>query len=93
MRTSSRAFATAASALLALAALQPAAYAQEYPVKPVRVINAYAAGGPNDLTLRPIAQRLSEVFGQQVIVENKAGANGKALYDEAVALLKKYDKY
>ncbi len=65
------------TALAGLALMLPGlSAAQDYPVKPIRVVNAYAAGGPNDLTVRPIAQHLSEVFGQQVIVENRPGANG-----------------
>ena len=66
------------SALLCLSlfAISQSTLAQDYPTKPIRIVNAYAAGGPNDLTLRPITQYLSGVFGHQVIVENKAGANG-----------------
>src|SRR5262245_246974 len=54
-----------------LAAL-PAA-AQNYPVRAVRVIVPYAAGGNTDFTARAIAAKLTEVFGQQVIVDNRPG--------------------
>jgi tripartite-type tricarboxylate transporter receptor subunit TctC len=50
----------------------PAA-AQNYPVRPVRVIVPFTAGGNTDLTARSIGARLSEVFGQQVVVENRPG--------------------
>jgi tripartite-type tricarboxylate transporter receptor subunit TctC len=56
----------------ALAAALPAA-AQNYPVRPVRVIVPFTAGGNTDLTARAIGVRLSEVFGQQVVVENRPG--------------------
>lgn len=66
---------TAAAALLALAGLLPQAHAAEYPDKPVRIIVPYAPGGGADTAARAIGQRLSEVFGQSFIVENKAGAS------------------
>ena len=60
---------------LALAALLAAAStaAQNYPVRPVRVIVPFTAGGNTDLTARTIGARLSEVFGQQIVVENRPG--------------------
>lgn len=54
---------------------QPAAN-QAFPQKPVRIIVAYSAGGPTDVVARVIAQKLSEKWGQQVIVDNRAGASG-----------------
>jgi tripartite-type tricarboxylate transporter receptor subunit TctC len=56
----------------ALIAALPAA-SQNYPVRPVRVIVPYAAGGNTDFTARAIGAKLSEVFGQQVIVDNRPG--------------------
>ena len=47
-----------------------------YPTKPVRIIASQSAGGGVDAVARLVAARLSEVFGQQVIVDNRAGANG-----------------
>jgi tripartite-type tricarboxylate transporter receptor subunit TctC len=58
-----------AAALLAAAS----AAAQNYPVRPVRVIVPFAAGGNTDITARAIGVRLSEVFGQQIVVENRPG--------------------
>jgi tripartite-type tricarboxylate transporter receptor subunit TctC len=64
-----------ASALL-LASLT--ATAQTYPTKPVRIVSAFAAGGTNDVIARIISQKLTELLGQQFIVENKAGGGGVA---------------
>ena len=64
------------SPLLAFAAALIAALpvaAQNYPSRPVRVIVPYAAGGNTDFTARAIAVKLTEVFGQQVIVDNRPG--------------------
>ena len=58
------------------AAALAAGYAQDYPVKPVRVILPTAAGGSLDAVGRVIAQKFTEHFGQQVVVDNKPGAGG-----------------
>jgi tripartite-type tricarboxylate transporter receptor subunit TctC len=50
--------------------------AQTYPTKPIRMIVTFAAGGPTDVIGRIIAQKVSEAFGHQVVVENIAGAGG-----------------
>jgi len=64
--------------LVCLAALLGAgsAAAQTYPTKPIRMIVTFAAAGPTDVIARIVAQRASETFGQQVVVENIAGAGG-----------------
>lgn len=61
-------------ATLALAA--PLSAAQAFPNRPLRILVGYAAGGGVDATARMLAQRLPAVLGQQVVVENRAGASG-----------------
>jgi tripartite-type tricarboxylate transporter receptor subunit TctC len=61
-----------------------AAHAQVWPQKPVKLLVGFAAGGNIDNVARLTATRLSEVFGQQFVVENRVGANG-TLAAEAVA--------
>lgn len=72
--------------LLALLAAVGAggAHAQGYPVKPVRLIIAFPAGGGSDVMGRIVAQKLSERFGQQVIVDNRPGAGGSIGTEAAV---------
>lgn len=69
---------TRRNALLALACACtfPAVQAQQWPDKPIRLVVAYPAGGGVDFVGRTIAQRLSEVLKQQVVVDNRGGASG-----------------
>lgn len=60
----------------AMAAWCTPALAQQYPTKPIRIISPFAAGGGNDAISRTIAAKLTESVKQQVIVENRTGANG-----------------
>ena len=78
----SRRAALVAAASLALAA--PFAHAQQnYPNKPIRMLVGYSAGGGVDALARMLAQRLSTALGQQVVVENRAGASGNIGMDAA----------
>ena len=65
--------ATAIAALLC--ATTPGAQAQAYPAKPVRVIVGFTAGGPADTMARIIGQKVPEIGGQPVIIENRPGGN------------------
>jgi tripartite-type tricarboxylate transporter receptor subunit TctC len=66
----------AAIAMTGTALLPMAATAQSYPTKPVRVMVPFAPGGGSDITARQVSVKLSEMFKQQFIVENRAGAGG-----------------
>ena len=59
-----------------LAALVGAATAQDYPTRPVTMVIPFAAGGPTDVLGRVVGQRMSEILGQQVVIENVGGAGG-----------------
>ena len=63
----------ASSALLTAA---PAALAQGYPNKPIRVIVPFAAGSTTDIIARAISDKISQSMGQQLVVDNRAGASG-----------------
>jgi len=61
---------------LALAALAPAAHAQNYPTKPVRLIISFTPGSSTDIIGRAVAAKLQEMWGQPVVAENRPGAGG-----------------
>ena len=63
----------AAAAMFALAA--PAGAQQNYPVKPIRIISPYPPGGTTDILARMLGPKLTESWGQQVIVDNRPGGN------------------
>jgi tripartite-type tricarboxylate transporter receptor subunit TctC len=74
-RSLSRKLAAAAAACCAVAAAAPIA-AQDYPVKPVRIIIGFPPGGATDLVSRMMAPKFTGIFKQQFIVDNRPGANG-----------------
>lgn len=63
------------SLLPMLAAAQPAA-AQDFPNRPIKLVVPFPPGGPNDIIARVVGQRMQELLGQPVVVENRAGAGG-----------------
>lgn len=76
------------SSLLLAAGLVGVASADEpYPVKPIRLIVPFAPGGGTDVVARAIAAKLSEAFGKQVIVDNRAGGGGTLGVETAVRAL------
>lgn len=65
-----------AAALVATAGVLPAAHAQSWPSKPIKVVVNFPAGGAADQLARAVAQPLQEVLGQPVVVENRGGSGG-----------------
>ncbi len=66
----------AAVGAASLSGLAPAVQAQAYPTKPITVIVPFAAGGPTDALARVLCQKMSEILGSQLVVENIGGAGG-----------------
>ena len=64
------------AAALTVSGLGQQASAQAFPAKPIKLVIAFPAGGPTDVTMRVLADNASKIFGQPVIVENKPGAGG-----------------
>jgi tripartite-type tricarboxylate transporter receptor subunit TctC len=69
------------SAVIPILLQGAAAYAQDYPAKPIRFIAGYAPGGSTDTVARIVGKALSESIGQQVIVDNRTGAGGTIAAD------------
>src|ERR1700751_1320301 len=61
-------------ALLAFAVTQ--GEAQDYPTRPIRILVPYAPGGISDIAARIVGAKITEAWGQQVVVENRPGGNG-----------------
>src|SRR6478752_7106688 len=68
-------------AAFAMLPLAGSAQAQGYPSKPLRMVVAFAPGGPTDAMARLIADKLGEKLGQRVIIENRPGAGGNIGYE------------
>lgn len=79
-----RRFLKVASAAIVGFAIAPAAWAQNYPDRPVRVIVPYAPGGPTDVIARLISLKLSELVGKQFYIENIPGGGGNIGMGRAV---------
>lgn len=75
---------TAIATLMLSMACAPAAFAQAWPSKPIRIIIPYAAGGGIDVLSRAIGEKLSQRFGQSVVIDNRPGA-GTLLGSELAA--------
>jgi tripartite-type tricarboxylate transporter receptor subunit TctC len=73
----------AAAALAAPSVVVSRASGADWPVKPVRIVVPFTPGGSTDITARLIGNRLQEVWGQSVVVENKPGAGGNIAADMA----------
>ena len=67
---------TIAAAFIATCALISAGHTQDYPTRPVTMVVPFAAGGPTDVLARVVADRMGQLLGQQVVVENIGGAGG-----------------
>jgi tripartite-type tricarboxylate transporter receptor subunit TctC len=76
MKLPRRNFLHLAAGAAALPAVSRIAWAQAYPTRPVRMVVPFAPAGTTDISARLIGQWLSERFGQQFVIENRAGANG-----------------
>jgi tripartite-type tricarboxylate transporter receptor subunit TctC len=75
---------TTLACLAAGASGQSTSDARTYPVRPIRIIVPTAAGGPTDITARAIAQRMTETWGQQIVVDCRPGAGGIIAHELAV---------
>src|SRR5690349_260449 len=62
------------AALVSLAA--PASFSQNYPSRPIRIVVPFPPGGSTDLVARVVGQKMAESWGQQVVIDNRGGANG-----------------
>ena len=74
--TTRRSFLKATATTIAAAAASRAAWAQQWPTKPIRMIVPFSAGSTSDVLGRLIAQSLSSALGQNIVVENRGGAGG-----------------
>jgi len=76
MKRTFAAIAVAAATLTAAGAPVTSAWAQNYPTRPITMIVPFAAGGPTDVIARIVGENMSKTLGQQIVIENVAGAGG-----------------
>jgi len=76
MKLRRRKFLQLAAGAAAVPFVSRLAWAQAYPNRPIRWVVSFPAGGSNDIVARIVGQQLSDVLGQQVIIENRSGAGG-----------------
>src|SRR6476660_2765867 len=82
---SRRRFLTAASSTLAYAALDRTAVGQSYPIRAVKIIVPSPPGGPQEIALRALTDRLSASLGQPFVIENLSGGAGGTIGSSVVA--------
>ena len=70
-------FIVSAAILIALLASSTVAGASDYPTRPITAVVPFAAGGPSDIVMRVVGQRLSTALGQPIVVDNRGGAGGR----------------
>ena len=80
-----RLFSLALAALLSGLSVGQALAAESYPSRPIKFIVSYPPGGPADILARLVAHRLGEALGQQVVIDNRGGANGNIGASQAAA--------
>ena len=83
MEVQRRLFLQLAAGMVAVPAVTRTAGAQEYPTRPVRLLVGFAPGGPNDIVARLVGEKLSEVWGRPVVIDNVTGASGNLATDRA----------
>ena len=71
-----RIFRTIVAAALAALCLSVPASAQDYPSRPITVVVPFPPGGSTNLVMRIVADKLSELLGQQIVIDNRGGAGG-----------------
>lgn len=81
MKTKQRRIAIAVGIAAAITVAFPVMAQDNYPSKPIRLVLGFAAGGGTDVITRGIASKMGNILGQQVIVDNRAGANGNIAGD------------
>ena len=83
MKCSRGTFLCVASGAAAFLAISCSAWGQSYPARPVRLLVGFAPGGPNDIVARLVGEKLSEVWGRPVVIDNVTGAGGNLATERA----------